>query len=250
MTPPSIEPRRGLGAPLIATAIAFIILVSLGLWQLQRKELKENLIATLDQRLAAAPVELPPAPNWSMLSQGDDEFRRVKARVEFADSLDVYVYAAGSALRPDLKGQGYFVFTPARLSSGETIVVNRGFVPAAPGTPVSRLDVPGGGAASIIGYLRWPESSNWFVADRSPAEPIWFIRDPRAMAREHGWGEVAPFYIDLEQRSPAVGVPLPGPLTPRLRNDHLGYALTWLGLAVALVAVFLFYAIPKRSRKV
>ena len=41
---------------------------------------------------------------------------------------------------------------------------------------------------------------------------------------------------------PAGGLPKPGPLAIQLRNDHLGYALTWFGLAAALAAVFAVWA--------
>jgi surfeit locus 1 family protein len=36
---------------------------------------------------------------------------------------------------------------------------------------------------------------------------------------------------------PPSGWPLPDPLPPKLVNNHLGYALTWFGLALALAGV-------------
>ena len=68
------------------------------------------------------------------------------------------------------------------------------------------------------------------------------MRDPQTMAQVRGWGPVAPFYIDQEAPVPAGGLPRPGPLAVQLRNDHLGYALTWFGLAAALAAVFAVWA--------
>ena len=69
----------------------------------------------------------------------------------------------------------------------------------------------------------------------TPAENLikrlWFTRDHLAMARMLGWGEVAPFYIDLEAPVPASGVPKPGPLEVHLKDDHMQYAITWFGLA-------------------
>ena len=62
----------------------------------------------------------------------------------------------------------------------------------------------------------------------------WFVRDQRAMAAARGWGEVAPFYIDQEAPVPEGGLPRPAKLQVTLRNDHLGYALTWFGLAAVL----------------
>ena len=68
------------------------------------------------------------------------------------------------------------------------------------------------------------------------------MRDHLAMARALGWGEggkpVAPFYIDLESPVPDSGIPKPGPLQVRLKDDHLQYAITWFTLAAAVVIAF------------
>jgi cytochrome oxidase assembly protein ShyY1 len=70
------------------------------------------------------------------------------------------------------------------------------------------------------------------------AKRLWFTRDHLAMARALGWGEVAPFYIDLEQPVPVSGIPKPGPLEVHLKDDHLQYAITWFALAGAVVIAF------------
>jgi cytochrome oxidase assembly protein ShyY1 len=73
----------------------------------------------------------------------------------------------------------------------------------------------------------------------NPAKRLWFARDHLAMARSLGWGEVAPFYVDLEQPVPPGGIPKPGPLQVHLKDDHLQYAITWFALAAAVVIAFL-----------
>src|SRR5204863_273324 len=78
-----------------------------------------------------------------------------------------------------------------------------------------------------------------------PARNLWFVRDHIGMARANGWGEVAPFYIELETPTGTSAVPRAGRLKVSLRNDHLQYAITWFGLAVVLVFVFGFWV---RSR--
>lgn len=218
----------------ITTAIGLVILISLGVWQLDRLAWKEALIATLQQRLSAAPVDLPPTNEWSELTADNAEFRRVKLRITFSDAPRAEVYAGAPALRDDIKGPGYFVFAPARLPSGETIVVNAGWVP-------DRQYQWAAGASEITGYLRWPEQPGLFVSDSDATGAVWFVRNPSAMARVRGWGEVAPFYVDMEGPIPAGGFPRPGPLTVNLRNNHLGYAWTWFGLAGALAGVFAFW---------
>jgi cytochrome oxidase assembly protein ShyY1 len=87
--------------------------------------------------------------------------------------------------------------------------------------------------------LRWPQPRSLF-SPTDPAHNIWFARDQLAIAAAKGWGEVAPFYVDLE--SPITeGLPAPTPLHANLRNDHLQYALTWFGLAAAVLVMFVFW---------
>ena len=105
------------------------------------------------------------------------------------------------------------------------------------------------GAGEIIGYLRWPETPGWFVTEHDTKGNIWFVRDPVAMAKAQGWGPVAPFYIDQEAPVPPNGFPRPEPLTVKLKNDHLGYAITWFGLAASLLAVFVVWAARERYNK-
>jgi surfeit locus 1 family protein len=73
---------------------------------------------------------------------------------------------------------------------------------------------------------------------QNTAKRLWFTRDHLAMARVLGWGNVAPFYIDLETPMPASGIPKPGPLQPHLKDDHMQYAITWFGLAGAVLVAF------------
>ena len=234
-------PRRGLVVPAILAIAAFAVLIALGTWQVERKAWKEALIDTLTQRLAARPMALPPKEQWANLDQNGDEFRRVWFRVEFIHSQEALVYTAGSALRPDITGPGYWVFTPARLADGSVVVVNRGFVPA------DRIDTHTRGEGQIlnpveiVGALRWPELRSIFTPQDDPAGNVWYVRDHLAIAAAKHWGEVAPFFIDLEAPLPPGGLPRAGPLTVQLRNEHLQYAITWFGLAGVLAVVFLLW---------
>src|SRR4029079_19246859 len=94
------------------------ILCGLGMWQLARKAWKENMIATLNSRLAAAPGNLPPRDSWRMLKESEAEFLLFIIPAEFRDGEETLVYTAGSPLRRDVKGPGYWVFTPAQLAGG------------------------------------------------------------------------------------------------------------------------------------
>ena len=250
----SEHPRRpGLAIPCLFTLAAFFTFISLGTWQVERKTWKEGLIATLDERLAAQPIPLPLPAQWDALDPERDEFRRVTLDAPLAPGEEALVYTSGSAFRSDVSGPGYWVFTPVRLPGAGVVIVNRGFVPEGRQDPSSR---PGGVTAGpLVGVLRWPETPGWFAPNAEPGRNLWFVRDHLAIATEKGWGgrdrggEVAPFYIDLESPQPPGGLPRPGPLTVKLRNDHLQYAITWFGLAAVVVIGFGFW-VRSRGREV
>jgi len=248
-----IPERRKQGATTFAifTLAMVAAFAGLGIWQLQRRVDKHALIAALTERLAAEPGALPDAPQWRALSPAHDEFRRVRFAATYAPAPDVMVYSSGSAVREDVSGPGTWAFIPARLPSGEAVVINAGFVAntmldrAQQDRAVQRLIT--GSPATLTGYLRFPEAAGALTPAEDPKKRLWFTRDHLAMARVLGWGEVAPFYVDLESPVPESGVPKPGPLTVHLKDDHLQYAITWFALAGALVIAFAVWLRRKRS---
>jgi cytochrome oxidase assembly protein ShyY1 len=241
MTVASATPRSvaGLG---IFTLLTLALLIGLGVWQLQRRVEKHALIAQLTERLAAAPGALPSPGQWSTLTPTRDEFRRVRFSAAYEQRPDAMVYSSGSAIRDDVSGPGTWAFMPARLPDGATIVINTGFVQntmqdrGQQDRAVARLVT--GAPVTLTGYIRFPESPGALTPRENIAKRLWFTRDHLAIARGLGWGEVAPFYVDLESPVPESGLPKPGPLEVHLKDDHLQYAITWFGLAGAIVIAF------------
>ena len=244
--------RRGIAGFGVFTLVMVTLCVGLGVWQLQRRVEKHALIAALTERLAAAPLPLPQPSQWNALVPAKDEFRRVSFTATYVLLPDAMVYSAGSAVRDDIAGPGTWAFLPARLATGETVAVNTGFVQNTmqdrnlEDRAVARLVT--GQPVTLTGYIRFPEAAGMLTPSENLAKRLWFARDHLAMARALGWGqggqggqdggEVAPFYIDLEQPAPQSGIPKPGPLDVHLSDDHLQYAVTWFTLAGAVVIAF------------
>ncbi|MDQ8730391.1 SURF1 family cytochrome oxidase biogenesis protein [Bradyrhizobium sp. LHD-71] len=231
---------RRLLVPIATTVVIVAVLLSLGVWQLERRVDKLALIAALDDRLAAAPVALPPAARWGAVRKARDEFRRVTLTGVIDADEQAQVFASGSPLRKDVSGTGVWVFAPVRLASGETVVVNRGFL--ADGQEMPPL--PANEPVTLTGYIRFPEPPGWLTPHADRTKHLWFVRDHLAMAQALGWADpqhVAPFYIDLEAPVPTGGGPKPGPLQVSLKNDHLQYAVTWFLLAAAVTIAFGFW---------
>jgi surfeit locus 1 family protein len=241
--------KRGLVFPTVFALGGIVVLIGLGVWQLERLQWKEGLIATLAARLAAGPVALPPPPRWPALTQANDEFRRVNFSADFTTGQEALVYATGTALRSDVKGPGYWVFAPARLAGGGTVIVNRGFVPADRKAAESRPQSAADGVVDVTGLMRWPEPRGMFTPNDDARGNVWYARDPAAIAAAKGWGAVAPFYIDMEAPQRQGGLPRVAPIrTITLTNNHLQYALTWFALAAGLAGVYLVWLFGRRRR--
>ncbi len=234
---PTASLRRGLLVPGIAAACAFAVLIGLGTWQVQRKAWKEALIATVSERFAAPPVALPPPADWARLDPATDEFRRVRFQAELINDKEALVFTTGSSLHGGDAGPGYWVFTPARVD-GRIVMVNRGFVPEQRKDPATRAQGQIAGPVEIVGVMRWPEHPGMFTPAAEPNKNLWFARDPADMAQAKGLGAVAPFYVEQEQPPAPGGLPRAGALQPTFPNNHLGYALTWYGLALVLAGSF------------
>jgi len=239
----TLSPRpRSITGFAITSLIIVATLLSLGFWQLQRRSEKHALIAALNIRLAETPVALPSSDLWSAMSAATDEFRRVTFTATYKPQPDAMVYSSGSGVRPDVPGAVTWAFLPAALPDGKVVVINPGFVQntmqdrAQQDRVVKTLLT--GAPVTMTGYLRYPETAGTLTPNDDVTKRLWFNRDQRAMARALGWGEVAPFYVDLESPVPANGIPKPGPLVVRLKDDHMQYAITWFSLATAVVIAF------------
>ncbi len=238
------KPRKRRSSVLDATVSALVgvvILSGLGIWQLDRKISKENLIATLNARLSRVPEDLPPRASWPRLRQDGEEFRRVAFPAEFLDGEEALVYTAGSPLRSDVKGPGYWVFAPARLAGGSIVLINRGFVPDDHKDLAMRAEGVPHGIVDVVGVMRWPEIRGSFTPADDPKKNVWYLRDSNSIATFKKWATAAPFYVDQESPTPAGGLPKPGKLEVRLPDDHLQYAITWFGLALALAGVYVVW---------
>jgi surfeit locus 1 family protein len=229
-------PRRLIG-PTIVAACAFALLIGLGTWQVKRLAWKEALIATVSARFAAAPTQLPPPGDWPHLDADSNEFQRVSFKAELLNDKEALVFTTGSSMRSGDSGPGYWVFTPARFAGG-TVMVNRGFVPEGRQDPATRAQGQIAEPAEIVGVMRWPELPGLFTPAAEPDKNLWFSRDSTAMAAAKGAGPVAPFYVEQEGPPAPGGLPQTGILKPSFPNSHLGYAITWYGLAAVLVGTF------------
>ncbi|MFX8668477.1 SURF1 family cytochrome oxidase biogenesis protein, partial [Acinetobacter baumannii] len=83
---------------------------------------------------------------------------------------------------------------------------------------------------------RISEPGGGFLRDNDPAGGRWYSRDVAAIAAARGVSDNAPYFVDADDRPNDGGWPKGGMTVLQFRNNHLGYALTWFGLAAMLGA--------------
>ncbi len=220
--------------PTVITVPSLIILVGLGVWQLQRHQEKTAMIAERSERTAAAPVALP-GPDDDIAGL---EFRRARATGTFLHDRELYLAARSLNGNP-----GYHVVTPLQLRDGRRLMVDRGWVPLDRKDPATRGEGQLAGPVTIDGVVRLPGRQNWLVPDNDPATNVWFWMDLPAMAATTGTAPaaLAPVYLDAGPAANPGGYPLGGQTRLNLPNDHLQYAITWFLLAAALAVIYVVY---------
>lgn len=232
---------RPLLAPGLAALAGVAVLVTLGLWQLDRREWKNDLLARIEARIHAPPGDVVAEADWPAWDAAEDEYRRVRVAGVFAH--DKATLVRGNAPR-DRQGNvraGFFVLTPLMRDDGSTLLVNRGFVPEELRDPARRPGSQPGGRVSVTGLMRASQARGPFVPEDDPQKGEWFTRDIAAIAATRGLTRVAPFIVDADASTTAAW-PRGGLTVVSFPNNHLEYALTWFGLAAALVGVFAAFA--------
>ncbi len=218
----------------LATFVAASILIGLGVWQIRRLNWKEEILARIDAAEQSAPVELT--------SETPPLFTRVTVRGVLRGGRAALF---GAEVRGDHMGaQAIEVLD----RDGERpVLVNLGWVVTDGGRPkvVS-------GPRDLTGYIRLPETANFLSAPDDPEGLRFYTVNPAAIGAALGVPDVAPFTLVVLRDKLGAALPVGAPAAaeglPRPPNNHLQYALTWFGLAGALLVVFVAWVAKKQNR--
>jgi len=212
---------RPLPVMTVLCVLALAALLTLGRWQWQRYEEK-----------SAAARE--PVPEMTIA-----DYQPVPDAIQF-----VYGY------RPDTREQGWRVFAPVAYGD-TTVFVDAGFIAdVAPPDP-DEVRVPPALriGAPIRGTSVRPEPLNALARALFRPDPLrrlWPGIDLAAMGRNGGLENVADYYIaaayvgaDGRTTANPFAIAPGADVLPPAR--HMGYALTWYGLALVLVVIYFAY---------
>ncbi|WP_224815558.1 SURF1 family protein [Hasllibacter sp. MH4015] len=211
--------------------IGAAILVSLGVWQLQRLAWKETVLAEIEARIDATPVGLPAAPDREA-----DRYLPVTVTGQFLeDPARVLVSVQGS-------GPGFRLISPFGTEGGRRVLVDRGFLHES----IETVPLPEG-EVTVIGNLHWPDEVDGFTPAPDIARNMWFARDVDTLAAHF---DTEPVFIVAREMSVSDAPVTPLPVTSEgIPNNHLGYAVQWFGLAIVWLGMtaFLAWRITRRT---
>lgn len=211
--------------PTLLTLVMLPLLLGLGTWQVHRLHWKQQLLATIADRVDQVPVDVPLPPGE------DADYRPAKAQGHFLNAASLYVFATDTATG---KG-GYHVITPLALKDGGDILVDRGWIP---------FDHKEGGYSqpagdqTVQGILRVPPKAMWLTPANNPAKGEWYSVDVPAMAAVAHMQNMLPYVLEAGPAANEGGFPVGGQSRLTLPNDHLSYAITWYSFAAILLIIY------------
>jgi len=226
--------------PTLMCIAALAVLIGLGNWQMDRLAWKRGLLAQIAQGLEVTPAPLPAYSRWAQLDTATLRYTPATATGRFVHASEAHVYLPSLESEP-----GYHVVTPLELTGGGWLLVDRGFVPIARKQAATRSAGQLAGEVTVSGILVAPDRANSFTPEPDLAGNIWYHRDVDALAAAAGIGPVFPLMLDADATVNPGGLPVGGQTRMALANPHLGYALTWYGLAVTLGAIWLAFHLAR-----
>ena len=221
----------------LLTAVT-VLLIGLGIWQLQRNDWKNGLVEGRNARTDAAALTFQGAIDF------DPELLDYH-RIEDSGLWD-HERSFVLANRARFQTKGEELVTPLLLGlEGPAVLVNRGWYPDGERETV-RADLEAG-PATLVGLISVHTTNG-----RLTGAGTWTGINPTAMAADLPY-EVLPWIViegELVEYSANPDGVLPVQRYVAFTNTtpHMEYALTWFGLAAALIAVAAVRFGPRRGR--
>jgi cytochrome oxidase assembly protein ShyY1 len=226
----------------LGLAILFAVAcVLLSRWQMSRLAEAQAIIDLVNRNYDAAPVPFQDASQQFEHLAGDHEWEQVSLRGSY-QVADTRVIRN----RP-LNGQpGYEVVVPLKLDSGQTVIVDRGWLPIGnqeQGRPDS-VPAPPSGEVSVVVRLRPSEPT----LDRGAPSGQLASIDLPTYAGQLKYPVLTGSYGLMASESPAAATtPTALPKPQPDDGTHLSYALQWLAFGVLMFIGF-GYAARQHAR--
>lgn len=241
---------RAIAAHLLVLVVAGV-LVSLGLWQLDRLGQIRAQNAVAEAQLAAPPVALreladPTAPG--PVDQDALAYRRVVVEGTYRPHEEVL--RRGQQHREQA---GFHVLTPLELTDGGVVLVLRGWVPSTLSEPPVAEALPPSGIVRVEGVLEPPVGQPSFgPRDPDEGELARVFQTDTARLDRQVEGALFPMLVRIDTDPDEVAfdvLPVPAGSPVLDERNHLSYAVQWFSFAVLAVGTYAAYLVTRRRRQ-
>ncbi|ESQ76528.1 SURF1 family protein [Asticcacaulis sp. YBE204] len=212
----------------IAVGVALAVLIGLGTWQMQRLHWKQHLLADLERTR-----QMPPVAAETLLDQGGDVAWR---QVTLSCAIDPHQVVYMHGIADD--AVGFHTLTLCPLGK-DAIVADLGFTR-------TKGQVTAPITLTLTGRLRPYEAPNGFTPPNDAKTGDWYSRNVADLSNLWNAKLRGDYFIAASQ--PVAPDITPVDAAANLPNRHLEYALTWYGLAAALMGVYIA-VLYQRARK-
>lgn len=226
-------------------ALSYFAFTALAPWQLN----KDDDIVARNEQIEAAydrnPVPVTEVMDGTGAISDEQEWTRVVLQGRYLPDDEVLL-----RMRPVDKNPAFQSLTPFELTSGEQILVHRGWAPTGDGVTVPEIEQAPTGTVSLVGMVRQGEQVS---ATRAPLQEqgyqqVYSISTEQIS--ELTGTDLAEDYVQLSDGEPGVLYAMP---VPKLdRGSHLSYGFQWIAIGIMgpLGLMYLVYAEIKERRKV
>lgn len=220
---------------LLLTILAFVILLSLGFWQIVRLQEKELFLSSMKNNLNNPPIDI------KTLS-ADKLYAKVKMNGHFLTGKNLHLYGRKSM---STEKNGYYLISPFQTDDNKIILVVLGWFA---GKHKKDIDNIVDDSTEITGVILLGEKTKLFVLDNDVKNNVWFTLDLTQASDILGL-TLESFYLIMEGNNNQSEIVKSLSINNLLnvRNDHLEYAITWFTLAISLAIMFVIYHLPKRN---
>ncbi len=232
---------------LLASGLGLALLLWLGFWQLERLAWKNALIADLAKRLQEPALQIEPSlfeDSYGVFPTKLPEQTKIKATGQFLTVAPYRMIATTNG------GPGWRILHPFKTDNGVYIYVDRGVWSENASLPEQKSTI------EIQGIVaRHDKGKGFFDPENDVMNNKWYWWDWYSLSHDLGekLSSEAPFVDDfafqlLPGSKGSEGLDVQPPKA-YLKNNHLGYAITWFGLAAVLVVMTTIFLYQSRHSK-
>lgn len=235
--------RRWLALALFVLVLG-VTFVLLGRWQLDRLDQRQarNDAILVNEAAAPKPFDAVFAPGVTITDA--DQWQRVVATGTFDAAHQFQVRYRFNHSQP-----GYEVVTPLRTTTGQTVLVNRGFLPVPSGQRIpATLPPPPPGQVTVLGHVRRSEHGKPRAID--PNDGMVRLINAPAIGRTLPYPVLDGWIAALETNPPQQGEFQTLALPEISDGPHFWYAMQWFLFAViGITGLFVFIRTDLRDRR-